>query len=421
MTLMEKSIHAGSYDVDAIRHDFPALPLQIYGKPLVYLDNAASAQKPKAVLDALLKAYTEEYANVHRGLHYLANVATEAYEGARARVAKFLNAPSPQQIVFTKNATEAINLAAQSFGGLHIGPGDEIVLTIMEHHSNIVPWHFHRERRGAVIKWVPVTDQGEFRIEDFEAAIGPRTKMVAVTHMSNVLGTAVPVKEVCKIAHARGAYVLVDGSQGAVHLPVDVQDMDCDFYAFTGHKVYGPSGIGALYGKAEHLEVMPPYQGGGEMIETVTTDAIRYNDPPHRFEAGTPPIAEAAGLTAALDYIDRIGKDRIRAHEDGLRRYAEERLKPMYALRIVGETEKKGPIISFVMEGAHPHDVATILDRSGIAVRAGTHCAEPLLARYGVTATCRASFGLYNTRAEVDALFHAVRKVQEVFGHARPA
>jgi len=405
----------GGYDVARVRADFPALALKVYGKPLVYLDNAASAQKPKAVLDALLKAYTEEYANVHRGLHYLANAATEAYEGARARVAKFLNAPSPQQIVFTKNATEAINLAAQSFGGMQIGPGDEIVLTIMEHHSNIVPWHFHRERRGAVIKWVPVTDQGEFRIEDFEAAIGPRTKMVAVTHMSNVLGTAVPVKEVCRIAHARGAYVLVDGSQGAVHLPVDVQDMDCDFYAFTGHKVYGPSGIGALYGKAEHLEAMPPYQGGGEMIETVTTDAISYNDPPHRFEAGTPPIAEAAALTAALDYIDSIGKDRIRAHEDGLRRYAEERLKPMNALRIIGDAEKKGPIISFVMEGAHPHDVATILDRSGIAVRAGTHCAEPLLARYGVTATCRASFGLYNTRAEVDALADALQKAEQFF------
>jgi cysteine desulfurase / selenocysteine lyase len=415
MTLMEKTIAAGAYDVDAIRRDFPALALQVYGKPLVYLDNAASAQKPKAVLDALMKAYTEEYANVHRGLHFLANAATEAYEGARARVAKFLNAPNPQQIVFTKNATEAINLVAQSFGGLHIGPGDEIVLTIMEHHSNIVPWHFHRERRGAVIKWVPVTDQGEFRIEDFEAAIGPRTKMVAVTHMSNVLGSSVPVKEVCKIAHARGAYVLIDGSQGAVHLPVDVQEMDCDFYVFTGHKVYGPSGIGALYGKPEHLEAMPPYQGGGEMIETVTRGAISYNDPPHRFEAGTPPIAEAAALTAALDYIDSIGKDRIRAHEDELQRYAGERLRPMNALRIIGEAEKKGPILSFTMEGAHPHDVATILDRSGIAVRAGTHCAEPLLARFGVTATCRASFGLYNTRAEVDALADALQKAERFF------
>ncbi len=295
MTLMEKGIGTGMYDVEAIRRDFPALNLQVYGKPLVYLDNAASAQKPRAVLDALQRAYTEEYANVHRGLHYLANAATAAYEGARERVAKFVNAKSREEIVFTKNATEAINLVAQSFGGLHIAPGDEIVLSIMEHHSNIVPWHFHRERRGAVIKWVPITDEGEFRLEDFEAAITPRTKMVAITHMSNVLGTIVPVKEVCEIAHAHGAYVLVDGSQGAVHLPVDVQDIGCDFYVFTGHKVYGPSGIGALYGKREHLEAMPPYQGGGEMIESVTVDTIRYNDPPYRFEAGTPPIAEAAG------------------------------------------------------------------------------------------------------------------------------
>ena len=337
----------------------------------MYLDNAASAQKPQAMLDALMKSYREEYANVHRGLHHLANAATDAYEGARARVAKFLNAPDAKQIVFTKNATEAINLAAQSFGGMVIGPGDEIVLSIMEHHSNIVPWHFHRERRGAVIKWVPVTDEGEFRLEDFEAAITPRTKMVAITHMSNVLGTATPVKEICKIAHAHGAYVLVDGSQGAVHLDVDVQDIDCDFYAITGHKVYGPSGIGALYGKREHLEAMPPYMGGGEMIETVTTDTVLYNDPPYRFEAGTPPIAEAAALTAALDYMDSIGKARIRAHENDLRRYAEERLKPVNSLKVIGQAANKGPIVSFTMEGAHAHDIATILDHSGIAVRAG--------------------------------------------------
>ncbi len=415
MTLIEKNIQAPAYDVEAIRRDFPALALQVYGKPLVYLDNAASAQKPQAVLDALMKAYAKEYSNVHRGLHYLANAATEAYEGARTRVAKFLNAPDAKQIVFTKNATEAINLAAQSFGGMAIGPGDEIVLTIMEHHSNIVPWHFHRERRGAVIKWVPVTEQGEFQLEDFEAAITPRTKMVAITHMSNVLGTATPVKEVCKIAHAHGAYVLVDGSQGAVHLDVDVQDIDCDFYAITGHKIYGPSGIGALYGKREHLEAMPPYQGGGEMIETVTVDEVRYNDPPYRFEAGTPPIAEAAALTAALDYVESIGKDRIRAHEDGLRRYAEERLKRIGSVKIIGQAPGKGPIVSFTMEGAHAHDAATILDRSGIAVRAGSHCAEPLLARFGLTATCRASFGLYNTRAEVDALAEALLKAERFF------
>jgi cysteine desulfurase / selenocysteine lyase len=415
MTVIDKDVAARAYDVEAIRRDFPALSLQVYGKPLVYLDNAASAQKPKAVLDALMKAYSEEYANVHRGLHYLANAATAAYEGGRERVAKFLNAPSHEQIVFTKNATEAINLVAASFGGQHIGPGDEIVLSIMEHHSNIVPWHFHRERRGAVIKWVPVTEEGEFRLEDFEAAITPRTKIVAITHMSNVLGTTTPAKEICKIAHAHGAYVLVDGSQGAVHLDVDVQDIDCDFYAMTGHKVYGPTGIGALYAKREHLEAMPPFLGGGEMIETVTTDTVRYNDPPYRFEAGTPPIAEAAALTAALDYMDSIGKDRIRAHENSLRLYAEELLAPMNSIRVIGQAANKGAIVSFAMEGAHPHDVSTILDRSGIAVRAGSHCAEPLLARFGLTSTCRASFGLYNTRAEVEALAEALQKAERFF------
>jgi cysteine desulfurase / selenocysteine lyase len=413
MTAIDKS--PAVYDVEAIRRDFPAMSLKVHGKPLVYLDNAASAQKPQAMLDALMKSYREEYANVHRGLHHLANAATDAYEGARTRVAKFLNAPDAKQIIFTKNATEAINLAAQSFGGMVIGEGDEIVLSMMEHHSNIIPWHFHRERRGAVIKWVPVTDLGEFRLEDFEAAITPRTKMVAITHMSNVLGTATPVKEICKIAHAHGAYVLVDGSQGAVHLDIDVQDIGCDFYAITGHKMYGPSGIGALYGKREHLERMPPYQGGGEMIETVTTDKVLYNDPPYRFEAGTPPIAEAAALTAALDYVASIGKERIRAHEDDLRRYAEERLRPINSLKIIGQALEKGPIVSFTMEGAHAHDIATILDSSGIAVRAGSHCAEPLLARFGLTATCRASFGLYNTRAEVDALVEALLKAERIF------
>src|SRR6516162_5043953 len=356
MTLMEKDIAARAYDVETIRRDFPALSLQVHGKPLVYLDNAASAQKPKAMLDALLKAYTEEYANVHRGLHFLANAATEAYEGARARAAKFLNAPSPQQIVFTKNATEAINLAAQSFGGLHIGPGDEIVLTIMEHHSNIVPWHFLRERRGAVIKWVPITDEGEFRIEDFEAAITPRTKMVAITHMSNVLGTTVPVKQICEIAHAHSAYVLVDGSQGAVHLPVDVQDIGCDFYVFTGHKVYGPTGIGALYAKHEHLVAMRPYNGGGEMIREVARDWVTYGDPPHKFEAGTPAIVEAVGLGAAIDYVNSIGKERIAAHEHDLVDYAHGRLRDVNSLRIIGTAKKKGPVISFEMKGAHPHD-----------------------------------------------------------------
>jgi cysteine desulfurase/selenocysteine lyase len=403
------------FDVERIRRDFPILERQVYGKPLVYLDNAASAQKPKAVLDALHRAYAEEYANVHRGLHFLSNAATDAYERARKSVQRFINAPSDQDIIFTKNATEAINLVAQSFGGMVIGEGDEIVLTVMEHHSNIVPWHFHRERRGAVLKWVPVTPEGAFRIEDFEAALSPRTRMVAITHMSNVLGTIVPVKEVVRIAHARGIPVMIDGSQGAVHLPVDVQEIGCDFYAFTGHKVYGPSGIGVLYGKREHLSVMPPYQGGGEMIETVTEDGVSYGVPPHRFEAGTPPIAEAAGLGAALDYIMAVGKDAIAAHENELRAYAHERLGQMNSVRIFGTSGEKGAILSFALAGAHAHDVATILDRSGVAVRAGTHCAEPLLARFGVTSTCRASFAMYNTRAEVDALADALTKAQSFF------
>ncbi|MFT4078398.1 aminotransferase class V-fold PLP-dependent enzyme [Rhodomicrobium sp.] len=415
MTLIEKDIAAASYDLDAIRRDFPALSLEVYGKPLVYLDNAASAQKPKVVLDAILKSYSEEYANVHRGLHYLANAATAAYEGGRERVAKFLNAPSSEQIVFTKNASEAINLVAASFGGLHLKEGDEVLLSIMEHHSNIVPWHFHRERRGVVLNWVPVTDEGEFRLEDFEAALTPKTKIVAITHMSNVLGTTTPIKDICRIAHAHGAYVLIDGSQGAVHCDVDVQDIDCDFYVITGHKLYGPTGIGALYAKREHLEAMPPFLGGGEMIETVTRDAIRYNDPPYRFEAGTPMIAQAAGLTAALDYIDSVGKAKIRAHELDLLRYAEEQLKPFNSLRFIGSAREKGAILSFAMEGAHSHDVATILDRSGIAVRAGSHCAEPLLARFGLTSTCRASFALYNTRAEVDALVEGLQKAERFF------
>lgn len=402
-------------DIEKIRRDFPILSREIYGKPLVYLDNAASAQKPKAVLDAIQRAYSEEYANVHRGLHFLANASTDNYEGARKIAARFLNAASEQEIIFTKNATEAINLVAQSFGGMRIGEGDEIVLTIMEHHSNIVPWHFHRERRGARIQWVPVTPEGEFRLEDFEAALGPRTKMVAITHMSNVLGTVVPVKEAVRIAKSRGIPVLIDGSQGAVHLPVDVQDIDCDFYVFTGHKVYGPSGIGVLYGKHEHLAVMPPYQGGGEMIETVTEDGVTYGVPPHRFEAGTPPIAQAAGLGAALTYMMEIGKDAIMAHESELRDYAMERLGAMNSIEIFGHAPDKGAIISFAVKGAHAHDVATILDRSGVAVRAGTHCAEPLLARFGQTSTCRASFGVYNTREDVDRLAEALIKAQSFF------
>ena len=404
------------YDVEAIRADFPILSERPYGKPLVYLDNAASAQKPRAVIERMVHAYEHEYANVHRGLHYLANAATEAYEAARERVRSFLNAESSDEIVFTRSASEAINLVAASFGLQHIGAGDEIVLTVMEHHSNIVPWHFHRERKGAVLKWVDVGDDGAFSLEALERALTPRTRIVAVTQMSNVLGTAPPIKEIVRIAHARGVPVLVDGSQGAVHLDVDVRDLDADFYAFTGHKVYGPTGIGVLYGKRALLEALPPFNGGGEMIDTVTRDAVTYNPPPHRFEAGTPPIVQAIGLAAAIDYVEAIGRARIRAHEESLRAYAQERLGAINSLRIIGVAPGKGPIVSFTMDNAHAHDVATVIDRAGVAVRAGTHCAMPLLQRFGVTSTCRASFALYNTRAEVDALADALTRAHKLFG-----
>lgn len=403
------------YDVAAIRRDFPILSRTVYGKPLTYLDNGASAQKPQIVIDTVTRAFSEEYANVHRGLHFLSNAATEKYEEAREITRRFINAGYPDEIIFAKNSTEAINLVADSYGRMAIGEGDEIVLSIMEHHSNIVPWNYHRERKGAVIKWAPIADDGTFLIDEFEKLLTPRTKIVAITHMSNVLGTVVPIKEVCRIAHARGIPVLVDGSQGAVHLTVDVQDLDCDFYCFTGHKLYGPTGIGVLYGKRQYLRKMPPYVGGGEMIKDVTTEFVTYADPPHRFEAGTPPIVEAIGLGAALSYVDGIGRDRIAAHEAGLRDYAHERLSRINSLTVYGRAKDKGAIVSFNMAGAHPHDVSTVIDRAGVAVRAGTHCAQPLLARYGVTATCRASFGLYNTIEEVDRLAEALRKANEFF------
>jgi cysteine desulfurase / selenocysteine lyase len=406
----------GAYDVTRVRADFPILATTVYGKPLVYLDNAASAQKPRAVLERMQHAYTHEYANVHRGLHYLANAATEAYEGAREKVRAFLNAQRPEEIVFTRNATEAINLVAYTFARQRIKPGDEIVLSVMEHHSNIVPWHFLRERHGAVLRWAPVDDDGNFLLDEFERLMNDRTKMVAITHMSNALGTVVPVKEVVRLAHARGIPVLIDGAQGAVHLDVDVADIDCDFYAVTGHKLCGPSGIGALYGKYVHLAAMPPFNGGGEMIREVFQDHITYGDPPHRFEAGTPSIVQAIGLGAALDYLASVGPAAaVHAHKQDLLAYATERLREINSLRIIGTARDKGAIISFDMKGAHPHDIATVIDRAGVAVRAGTHCAMPLLARFGVTATCRASFALYNTRDEVDVLVSALRKAQELF------
>ncbi len=403
------------YDVETIRRDFPILSERPYGKPLAYLDNAASAQKPRAVTERLTHFYEHEYANVHRGLHYLANAATEAYEGARETVRKFLNAESTEEIIFTRGATEALNLVAASFGQAHVGEGDEIILSVMEHHSNIVPWHLLRERKGAVLKWIEVDDDGRFDLDAFEKLFSKRTKIVALTHMSNVLATPTPIGEIARIAHAHGVPLVVDGSQGAVHLDVDVRALDVDFYVVTGHKLYGPTGIGALYGKRKWLEELPPFCGGGEMIETVTRDAVTYNAPPHRFEAGTPPIAQAVGLGAALDYMERVGRAAIREHEAGLTAYAHERLTQIDGLRIYGCAPDKGPILAFDMAAAHAHDIATVIDRSGIAVRAGTHCAMPLLSMFGVTSTCRASFALYNTREEIDRLAEALVKSRSLF------
>jgi cysteine desulfurase/selenocysteine lyase len=403
------------FDLAAVRADFPILSEQIHGHRLVYLDSGASAQKPKAVLDKMDWAYEHAYANVHRGLHTLANRATEAYEGGREAVRRLVNAARPEEIVITKGSTEAINLVASSFTSPRINPGDEIVVTILEHHSNIVPWHFLRERQGAVLKFVDCRDDGSFDLDAFEAALSPKTRMVAVTHMSNVTGTVVPIADVIERAHARNIPVLVDGSQGAVHLHVDVQALDVDFYVATGHKLYGPTGIGFLYAKYEHLADMRPYQGGGEMIETVTMDAVTYNDPPHRFEAGTPPIVQSIGLGAAIDYVDGLGREAIAAHEAEIRAYGTERLSRINSLRLIGTAPGKGGIFSFEIKGAHAHDVSTILDRYGIAVRAGTHCAQPLLTRFGVTSTCRASIGLYNGKDDIDALVDGIERAQKFF------
>jgi cysteine desulfurase/selenocysteine lyase len=405
----------GTFDVARLRADFPILFREIHGKPLVYLDNGASAQKPASVIDAMDHAYRFEYANVHRGLHYLSNTATARMEDARETVRRFFNAGSLEEIIFTRNATDAINIVASSFGGMVIGEGDEIVLSIMEHHSNIVPWHFHRERRGAVLKWAPISDTGEFLLDEFERLLGPKTKMVAITHMSNVLGTVTPIKEIIRIAHAKGIPVLVDGSQAAVHMSIDVQDLDADFYVATGHKLYGPSGIGVLYAKRKHLEAMPPYQGGGEMIEKVAVDEITYAQAPHKFEAGTPAIVETVGLGAALTYMMQVGREAIAAHEHEISDYAHARFAEFPWLTVYGKAPGKGAIVAFNVEGLHPHDVSTIIDRSGVAIRAGHHCAQPLMTRLGVPATCRASFAMYNTKAEVDALMTALQKARDLF------
>ncbi len=404
------------YDVASLRRDFPILSRRVHGRPLVYLDNAASAQKPKRVLDAMTDFTTSEYANVHRGVHFLSAAATDRYEQARARTQRFLGAAHEDEIVFTKGGTEAINLVAASFLAPNIEAGDEIVLSVMEHHSNIVPWHFLRERQGAVLKWVDVSDEGALDPQDVARAIGPKTKFVAITHMSNVLGTKTALKEIVRLAHERGVPVLADGCQAAVHGVIDVKDFDVDFYAVTGHKLYGPTGIGVLYAKREHLKAMRPYQGGGEMIREVTRAHVSYAEPPMRFEAGTPPIVQAVGLGAAFDYLDSVGRETMARHEITLARHATRSLKEMNGVRIIGEAKDKGPIVSFETVGIHAHDLATILDREGVAVRAGHHCAQVLMERFNIVATARASFGLYNTEAEVDALIDAVHVARKVFG-----
>jgi cysteine desulfurase / selenocysteine lyase len=414
MTAAAKIIPA--FDVEAARADFPILSRQVYGKKLVYLDSGASAQKPRAVLEAMTHFAETDYANVHRGVHYLSATATDAYEVARRTVQKFLGAAREDEIVFTKGGTEAINLVSYSFLAPRIQPGDEIVLSVMEHHSNIVPWHFLRERHGAVLKWADVRDDGSLDIEALDAAIGPKTKLVAITHMSNVLGTVTPLKEIVARAHAKGVPVLADGCQGAVHEIVDVQALDIDFYVLTGHKIYGPTGIGALYAKRAHLKGMRPFNGGGEMIREVTQDMVSYADPPARFEAGTPPIIEAVGLAAAMNYLMAFDRAAVKAHEHDLLTYARERLREFNWLKVIGDAPGKGSIISFEAEGMHAHDLATILDREGVAVRAGHHCAQPLMERFGVASTSRASFALYNTRADVDALMAALGKAREILG-----
>jgi len=404
-----------AFDLEKTRADFPALKQKIHGNRLVYLDSGASAQKPNAVINRISEAYTNNYSNVHRGLHTLSNRATEAYEGAREIVAEFVGAKSVNQIVFTRSATEAINLVAQSYASPIIGEGDEIALSIMEHHSNIVPWNFLRERNGAVLNWFDVKDDGSFDMEAFENSLNEKTRLVAITHMSNVLGTVTPLKKIIEIAHKRGIVVLVDGSQGIVHRKVDVVDLDVDFYIGTGHKLYGPTGIGFLYAKEELLQEMRPYQGGGEMISEVTLEGVIYNDPPFRFEAGTPPIVQAIGMGEAINYINNIGRDEIEAHENDLGEYAAQRLGEIENLRIIGNAADKGAIFSFEIENIHAHDLCAILDRYGVAVRAGTHCAQPLLTRFGATSTCRASFGIYNGKDDVDALVEAIEKAKSFF------
>ncbi len=416
LALVPESLPRGDFDLGAIRRDFPILSQTVHGKPLVYLDNAATTQKPNVVIDSLRHFYCDSCANIHRGVHELSERSTCLYEGARLNVQQFLNAADTREIIFVRGATEGINLAAQTYGRKHVGAGDEVLITAMEHHSNIVPWQMLCEEKGAHLTVAPIDDRGELILEEFERRLTPRTRIAAISHVSNALGTVNPVREMIRMAHARGIPVLVDGAQATPHMAVDVQDLDCDFYVFSGHKVYGPTGIGAFYGKMALLEAMPPYQGGGDMIRTVTFEKTTYNDLPYKFEAGTPNISGTIALGAAIEYVTRIGLDRIRAHEQELLEAATAVVERVPGVRIIGTAREKAAVVSFTMDGVHPHDVGTILDRQGIAIRAGHHCAQPVMERFGVPATSRASFGLYNTHEEVEALGRGLLKVKEIFG-----
>lgn len=405
-----------TYDVMRWRADFPVLAQQVHGKPLVYLDNAVTTQKPQAVIDAMMHYYAHDNANIHRAVYALGERATAAYEGARGKVRQFINAASDKEIVFVRGGTEAINLVAAAWGRANVRAGDEILITEMEHHSNIVPWQFLCEQVGARLRVIPITDSGELRLDEFERLLCARTKLVGVVHCSNALGTINPIEKIIERAHAVGALVLVDGAQAIPHMPIDVRRLDCDFYAFSSHKLYGPTGIGVLYGKERWLDAMPPYQGGGDMIKAVTFEKSTYNDLPYKFEAGTPHIAGAVGLGAAIDYVTHIGLDAIAAHEQTLLRYATEILSNLSGITLIGTARNKAGILSFTVEGVHPHDIATVLDREGVAVRAGHHCAMPVMQHFKVPATARVSFGLYNTREDIDTLVRGLRRVQEMFG-----
>jgi len=405
-----------TFDIEKIRRDFPIFGTEVHGKPLIYLDSGASAQKPTVVLDAVQKAYAETYANVHRGVHFLSQSSTELYEASRETIRAHINAGSLDEVIFTKNATESINLVAASYGGANLQPGDEIILSYLEHHSNIVPWQLIAEKTGATVRAVPIDEHGEFMLDSYLEMLGPKTKIVAVTHISNAIGTITPIRQIIDAAHDAGAVVLIDGSQAVPHLKVDMQEIGADFYVFTGHKVFGPTGIGVLYGKAELLAKMPPYQGGGDMINRVTFEKTTFAKGHSKFEAGTPPIVQAIGLGTAIDYVNSIGLDKIGAHEQSLLAYATEQLGQINSVKIIGQAKHKASIISFTMEGVHPHDIGTIVDRSGVAIRVGHHCAQPLMDHFDVASTARASFALYNNRADVDALVASIKSVQEIFG-----